>query len=90
LTESWLLDLVRDQVRPAANPPAVEPISLPPRELAVLRELVTGAPDKVIADRLAMACSTVRTQVTRLRAKFEADSRAQLVANPIKAGALTA
>lgn len=71
------------------KPAAVARCDLPPREWAVLRELAAGASDKAIAARLETTCSTVRTHVARLRNRFAADSRAQLVVNAIKAGALT-
>jgi DNA-binding NarL/FixJ family response regulator len=88
--EPWILALVRASLRDRAASGSQPAVVLPEREWAVLRELATGAPDKLIAAHLGMSCSTVRTHVARLRVRFAAESRAHLIASAIRAGALTA
>lgn len=47
---------------------------LTPREKDVLREVITGAQNKQIADRLGIALKTVKIHRSRVMAKMEADS----------------
>lgn len=47
---------------------------LTPRELDVLREVVTGAQNKQIADRLGIALKTVKIHRSRVMTKMEAES----------------
>jgi two-component system response regulator DevR len=89
LVEPSLVACLRDHFPYLPRPSPGSLIALPAREHAILRELVTGASDKQIATRLDIACSTVRTHVARLRLKFTADTRSQLVARAIAAGALS-
>lgn len=53
--------------------------SLPSREREVLDLLIAGVIPKRIASRLGTKCQTVINQITRLREKFGADTREQLV-----------
>lgn len=59
---------------------AVEPLSLlTARELEVLRELATGATNRVIADRLVISENTVRNHVHNLLEKLGLTSRREAV-----------
>lgn len=51
---------------------------LTPRELDVLREVVTGAQNKQIADRLGIALKTVKIHRSRVMTKMEAESVIEL------------
>jgi FixJ family two-component response regulator len=51
---------------------------LTPRELDVLREMVTGAQNKQIGDRLGIALKTVKIHRGRVMAKMEAESVVEL------------
>lgn len=87
--EPWVVEEIRSwHLR--QPPPAPAPVHLTKRERAVLDALLSGASDKAIAGQLDMACSTVRTHVSRLQAKFDAASRSQLAAQAIRVGAVTA
>jgi DNA-binding CsgD family transcriptional regulator len=55
-------------------------ISLTPREREVLDLLATGAPNKVIARRLAISDKTVSVHVTNLMAKLGVTNRGQAAA----------
>lgn len=52
---------------------------LTPRELEVMHELITGAPNKVIADRLRIAIKTVKIHRGHLMHKMQIRSVAELV-----------
>ena len=51
---------------------------LTPREMDVLREVVTGSQNKQIADRLGIALKTVKIHRGRVMAKMEAESVVEL------------
>jgi FixJ family two-component response regulator len=51
---------------------------LTPRELDVLREVITGAQNKQIGDRLGIALKTVKIHRSRVMTKMEAESVIQL------------
>ncbi len=53
--------------------------SLTPREVEVLRELITGAPNKIIADRLDIAVKTVKVHRAHVMEKMGVRSVAELV-----------
>jgi LuxR family quorum-sensing system transcriptional regulator CciR len=57
---------------------AVPPIGLTDRELAAVRLVARGAPDKEIAQALAIAPSTAHEFVEKAKAKLGARSRAEL------------
>lgn len=56
------------------------------QELAVLREMATGASNAEIAERLCVSVHTVRTHVKHLLAKTGFDTRTQLAVNASLAG----
>jgi FixJ family two-component response regulator len=53
--------------------------SLTPREKEVMLELITGAPNKIVADRLQVAVKTVKVHRAHLLQKMEVRSVAELV-----------
>jgi two-component system response regulator FixJ len=66
---------------------AQEKISaLTPREREVLRQLVEGNPNKIIAHQLSISPRTVENHRARLMVKMQADSVAELVRMALAAG----
>jgi DNA-binding NarL/FixJ family response regulator len=59
---------------------------LTPRELDVLRLLVDGRSNKEIANRLEIGDETVKTHVTNVLGKLQAENRAQAAAQALKRG----
>lgn len=53
-------------------------VTLSPRERQVLRLTALGQPDKLIAHRLGISVSTVKTHQTRLRSALGFSSRSEL------------
>lgn len=53
-------------------------LRLTPREMDVLREVITGAQNKQIADRLGIALKTVKIHRGRMMSKMEAESVVEL------------
>lgn len=67
--------------------PAADPFeTLTPRERDVLREVVAGHPNKVIAHRLGLSPKTVETHRSRVMTKSGANSLSHLVRIALKAG----
>ncbi len=62
------------------NPSLVRTLGLSARELEVLDHLAQGAPNKVIARRLAISPNTVKTHLARLFEKLEAGNRTEAIA----------
>lgn len=62
------------------NEAAVRELGVSPRELEVLASLAEGAPNKVIARRLAISPNTVKTHVARLFQKLDASNRTEAIA----------
>ena len=62
------------------NRAAAEALGLSARELEVLRQLAQGAPNKVIARRLAISPNTVKTHLARLFDKLGAANRTEAIA----------
>jgi two-component system nitrate/nitrite response regulator NarL len=58
---------------------------LTPRELEILRQLVAGMPNKVIANQLNLAEVTVKLHVRRVLKKLGVRNRAAAVAAAIRA-----
>ena len=56
------------------------------RELDVLRLLVTGASNKLIAVRLILSENTVRTHISHILQKLDVQSRGEAVAVAIQQG----
>ena len=65
----------------ALNEAAIRELGISPRELEVLANLAEGAPNKVIARRLAISPNTVKTHVARLLEKLDAANRTEAIAN---------
>ena len=63
------------------NEQALKALGISPRECEVLVLLAEGASNKLIARRLSISPNTVKTHVSRLLEKFDAQSRTQLVSN---------
>lgn len=64
----------------ARNDAAIRELGISPRELEVLASLAEGAPNKVIARRLAISPNTVKTHVARLLDKLGAANRTEAIA----------
>jgi DNA-binding NarL/FixJ family response regulator len=62
------------------NEAALRELGISPRELEVLESLAEGAPNKVIARRLAISPNTVKTHVARLLEKLSAANRTEAIA----------
>lgn len=62
------------------NDAAIGELGISPRELEVLQSLAEGAPNKVIARRLAISPNTVKTHVARLLEKLDAANRTEAIA----------
>lgn len=74
----WAGRLLAPRPRTAAfvrNIAAVDALGLSARELEVLDQLASGAPNKVIARRLGISPNTVKTHLARLFDKLEATTR---------------
>lgn len=67
----------RDEFHP--NTKALEYLGISERELEVLELLSEGYSNRQIADRLYISIHTVKTHVSNLLAKLEADRRTQAV-----------
>jgi len=67
--------------------PAAE--ELTPREIEVVRLLAAGRSNKEIATALSIAEETVKSHVTNVLAKLEAENRAQAVTHALKRGLVT-
>ena len=63
------------------NAAALASLGISPRECEVLDLLAEGASNKVIARRLAISPNTVKTHVSRLFEKLDAQSRTQAIRN---------
>lgn len=75
------------RARPAPHEPAVQRLArLTPRETQVMREVVAGHANKVIAHRLGLSPKTVEIHRARVMEKTEAKSLSQLVRLAMKAG----
>jgi DNA-binding NarL/FixJ family response regulator len=76
----------RARTRYGHAPPGLD---VTPRELEVLRLLGEGNDQNEIAKQLSISPKTVATHIQRLLTKFNARSRAQLVALAYRAGVFT-
>lgn len=74
------LDQASSSVAPVARPATRVDSLISPREREVLALVAEGRSNKAIAEVLYVAPSTVKTHVTSLLTKLEADNRAQLAA----------
>src|SRR5689334_5745686 len=61
------------------NPNARDMLGISPRELEVLHELAAGRSNKEIADRLNISPNTVKTHVSRLFEKLDAERRTDAI-----------
>jgi DNA-binding NarL/FixJ family response regulator len=61
------------------NEPAIDELTISPRELEVLEELADGSSNKVIAQRLKISPNTVKTHLARLLEKLEASNRTEAI-----------
>ncbi|MGQ4600934.1 LuxR C-terminal-related transcriptional regulator [Nocardia sp. R6R-6] len=83
-TRSWAEDIETPSrtelsTTPAhAGPPLVEPLT--DREIDVLRLILTGASNSVIAEELVITIDTVKSHVKRVLRKLGAGNRAELIA----------
>lgn len=60
--------------------------ALTPRELEILRFTAFGYPDRIIATRVGLSETTIKTYQTRLRKKLKARDRTHAVAMGYEAG----
>jgi LuxR family maltose regulon positive regulatory protein len=74
---AYLLELLGsvDEQRPVHVPQTGE--TLTPREVEVLRQIVQGANNRTIAERLVIAESTVKTHIYHIFAKLEVSNRTE-------------
>ena len=83
-------DLIRriEEAARAVEPPteAEHFAALTPRETDVMREVVAGHPNKVIAHRLGLSPRTVEVHRSRVMEKTRAESLSHLVRMALKAG----
>ena len=71
-----------------AGEDGIRPVQLTDRELLLLPMLAGKESVPQIATQLQVSVNTVRTQVATLRAKFHADTRAELIRKAIAYGAI--
>lgn len=79
----WLGNRLTAQPRPSLferNTAAIASLGISPRECEVLDLLADGCSNKVIARRLAISPNTVKTHISRLFEKLDAQGRVQAVA----------
>ena len=74
--------------RQPSQPPD-DPVALTPRERQVLELVARGYPNKSIAYELGITEHTAKFHVGSLLSKFHAASRAEIVTNATRSGALT-
>jgi NarL family two-component system response regulator LiaR len=78
----------RTYIDPAVARLAAEPgdvtEALTPRELDVLRQLVSGRSNGDIADALGVGEETIKTHVSRVLAKLQVENRAQAIAEALR------
>jgi DNA-binding CsgD family transcriptional regulator/tetratricopeptide (TPR) repeat protein len=74
------LTAAEDRVGDDAEPTALEPFGLTPRELQVLTLLATGATNREIAAELFMAEKTASVHVSRILTKLDVRSRTEAAA----------
>jgi len=91
--ESRLLQSIEQAVKSAAPAPVATDASLTarfarltPREMDVMRQMVIGHPNKIIAYNLGLSPRTVEIHRGRVMQKAEAESLSHLVRMAIKAG----
>lgn len=61
------------------NPKAIDALGISPRELTVLHELAAGKSNKQIAQALQVSPNTIKTHVTRLLEKLDAERRTDAI-----------
>ena len=65
------------------------PDCLSERELEVVRLMATGAPNKVIAERLSISGSTVKTHIQSIFQKLTVSDRTEAVTESLRRGLIT-
>ena len=68
---------------------ASAPDCLSERELEVVRLMATGAPNKVIAERLSISGSTVKTHIQSIFQKLTVSDRTEAVTESLRRGLIT-
>lgn len=79
----WMGNRLTPRSRPSnfvRNDAALNSLGISPRETEVLELLAKGAANKVIARALDISPNTVKTHVTRLLEKLEANNRTEAIA----------
>lgn len=77
--EVWLPPALATQAPSGSGPPAGRLSSLTPQQLAVLKLMVAGKPNKIIAYELDIAETTVKAHITVILRKLGVHSRTQAV-----------
>ncbi|NDJ76498.1 MAG: hypothetical protein GYB65_09580 [Chloroflexi bacterium] len=72
------------ETRPVNIPDSNE--TLTPREVDILREIVAGASNRKIAEKLVISENTVKSHITRILSKLDARSRTEAAARVHKLG----
>jgi two-component system response regulator FixJ len=93
-TPARLLESIRQAIARAAPAPAAPPdpdtrarfATLTPRETEVMRQMVVGLPNKLIAYKLGMSPRTVEIHRSRVMHKTAAGSLSHLVRMALRAG----
>jgi DNA-binding NarL/FixJ family response regulator len=82
-TQAEILRLIQKQpagrVEPPPPPPSPPSLPLTPAEERVFREVIRGATNKQIGEKLYISPRTVQTHLTNILSKLSLDNRAQLV-----------
>ncbi len=78
-TQAEILRLIQKQPAGRVEPPSPPTLPLTPAEERVFREVIRGATNKQIGEKLYISPRTVQTHLTNILSKLSLDNRAQLV-----------
>jgi DNA-binding NarL/FixJ family response regulator len=80
-TQAEILRIIQRQPDPSPQAPAAVPSGLPltPAEERIFKEVIRGATNKQIGEKLYISPRTVQTHLTNILSKLSLENRAQLV-----------